>query len=214
MLTEPDDNTLVFYNDHARVMAERYEEVDFSGPVDRFAWYLRRSVRVLEIGTGSGRDAARLLTRGYDVAGIDGSKAMIAAAVSLHPELSGRLTHHALPEPLPFVADSFEGVCSWAVLMHLPPGNLPGVFLDIGRVTAHGGIFAYSVNTQRTGLDESGFDPRGRRFTCLPATEWEQLHRSAGFRTLAIEETDDITGRAGIRWATMWARKEGHPVVV
>jgi SAM-dependent methyltransferase len=201
------DTTLSFYDSNARDMARRYEEVDFDAPVDRFKQHLSPGARILEIGTGSGRDAARLVSGRYDVVGIDGSAAMIAEAISRHPELRGRLLRHRLPEPLPFDDGGFDGVVSWAVLMHLRREALEAVFRDIGRVTAPEGIFAYSVNTERAGLDEEGHDGRKRRFTCLPATGWERLHRAAGFETIEMIESDDITGRPGIRWVTVYARR-------
>ena len=39
------------------------------------------------------------------------------------------------------------------------------------------------------------------------ADAWEHLHEGAGFRTIDLEETDDIVGRPGIRWATFLARR-------
>ena len=201
------DRTLEFYEENAHDMTRRYEQVDFDEPIDRLDRYLTPVARVLEIGTGSGRDASGLLRRGYEVTGIDGNAAMIGEAVSLHPELQGRLTQHRLPKPLPFVDLRFDAVVSWAVLMHLPPADLESVFLDIGRVTAPGGMFAYSVNTERSGLDSRHLDARSRRFTCLPACEWEKLHRAGGFETIELIESDDITGRAGIRWVTVYAGK-------
>ena len=81
------------------------------------------------------------------------------------------------------------------------------VFAEIVRVARAGGLVAYSVNTERAGLDENGDDQKGRHFTSHSAAAWEQIHRHAGLWTVDSWENDDITGRPGIRWATFVCRK-------
>ncbi|MFW6312348.1 MAG: class I SAM-dependent methyltransferase [Spirochaetota bacterium] len=98
------NGTLGFYDSHAREATASYERVDFSPLVDRFAATLGPAGRVLDLGCGSGRDAARLLSGGYDVVAADGSEAMLAEATALHPELAGRTARVVLPGPLPSTA--------------------------------------------------------------------------------------------------------------
>lgn len=203
----PVTRTLRFYDTHAEQATASYERVDFSPIVDRFAAALPPGARVLDLGCGSGRDAARLAAAGYDVTVADGSEAMLASATTLHPELTGRTAHVVLPAPLPFPAAAFGGVMSWAVIMHVHETDVPAVFAELARIVAPGGVLGYSVNTERSGLDAAGDDERGRHFTCFPARSWEKLHEGAGFTTFFAEETDDIVGRAGIRWATFFARR-------
>lgn len=201
------DRTRTFYDTTASRTARNYEAVDFRLLVSKVLSYAPEKAKLLDVGCGSGRDAAFYLEQGYDVTAIDGSRAMLREAERYHPELSGRLLHHELPERLPFDDGAFDIVTSMAVIMHLWEVILPGVFLDIARVTRSGGILAYSVNTERAGLDENGNDDKGRHFTCLSSEEWEKLHVTAGLETLDSWESDDITGRPGIRWATFVCRK-------
>lgn len=201
------DRTLDFYDTNAVSVTEAYEQVEFAGVLRSLIPYFPETGRLLEIGAGSGRDAVFWLNRGYDVTAIDGSHAMLEEASARHPQLNGRITHHVLPAALPFVDCSFDIVVSMAMIMHLAASDLPPVYSDIARVLAKGGICAYSVNTARPGLDASGCDDRGRRFTCFPAVEWEALHVGAGFETVYREENDDVSGRAGIRWVTFVTRK-------
>lgn len=199
--------TLDFYNLNADRMTAAYETVSFSRLVMRFAEGLAPGTRVLDLGCGSGRDAAMLLAAGLDVTATDGSSEMLYHALRLHPELQGRAYHVLLPGTLPFADRSFQGVACWAVIMHLQRYELPLVFSEIARVLDSGGVLAYSVNTQRNGLDDSGTDEAGRHFTCMRPDEWEALHREAGLLTEHVEETDDIAHREGIRWATFFARR-------
>jgi len=201
------NRTLNYYESQALDSSASYEQVNFSRLVDRFAATLRPGTRILDLGCGSGRDAARLTNQGFDVVAADGSQAMIARATELHPELTGRTEHVVLPGRLPFVDSAFNGVTSWAVIMHVPEDGLKVVFGEIARVVAPGGVLGYSVNTERSGLDADGNDLRGRHFTCLTASSWETLHDAVGFQTIHAEESDDIVGRSGIRWVTFFARR-------
>lgn len=132
--------------------------------------------------------------------------AVLKQAEHLDPELRGRTVHSILPHPLPFPDASFQCITSWAVLIHLTLEQLPAALREISRVLSPDGVFAYSVNTARPNLDEHGSDPSGRHFTCLPAAGWERLHHEAGFQTVHMVETDDITGREGVRWVTFTTR--------
>ena len=154
------DKTLLFYDDNAAEMTRRYEEIDFDEPIDTLASHLSPGDRILEIGSGSGRDAARLTGLGYEVTGIEGSAAMIEEAKKLHPELSDKLIHHILPSALPFPDERFDAIMSWAVLMHLRQADLGVMFAEISRVTEPEGLFVYSVNTKRGGLDAEDNDGR------------------------------------------------------
>lgn len=50
--------------------------------------HLPERCTVLEIGSGSGREAAFLTSHGYNVAGIDASANMVADALVRHPKLT------------------------------------------------------------------------------------------------------------------------------
>ncbi len=203
----PMDRTLDFYDTNADTVAATYEQVEFAGVLRSLIPFFPETGCLLEIGAGSGRDAVFWLNHGFDVTAIDGSHAMVEEALKMHPELRGRLTHHVLPAVLPYKDRVFDIVVSMAMIMHLAASEIPLVFTEIARVLSGGGICAYSVNTARSGLDASGYDDSGRRFTCLPAKEWEALHVHAGFETVHREENDDVSGRAGISWVTLVARK-------
>lgn len=199
--------TLDYYDEHAQEVAANYEAVDFGEVRNRFIALLPHRAKIVDIGSGSGRDAAVLVDAGFDVQLVDGSSGLLREAERLHPELSGRTHRVALPGSLPFDDESFDAVSAWAMIMHLERDELPVAFVEIARVCRPGAVFAYSVNTQRSGLDARQRDDRGRHFTCMSPGQWEQLHTAAGFRTETAEETNDIVGRSGIRWVTFVARR-------
>ncbi|MFP4484600.1 MAG: class I SAM-dependent methyltransferase [Spirochaetaceae bacterium] len=196
-------STLRYYDDNAEEIARGYEEVDMGKVVDRVASHLPVGGRILEIGPGSGRDAAHLLSRGFDVYAVDGSGPLLAAAARLHPELNGRLSHCILPEPLPFDDATFDGVISLATLMHLRHRDLPRALAETRRVMRQGGVAVLSVSTQRSGLNDQGTDAEGRHFTILTGEDWVALMRDARFSVRSRRDNADTAGRAGIAWTTL-----------
>ena len=201
------DSTLSFYEANAAEAVADYEAVDFSSVLQPVLEHLSAGARVLEIGCGSGRDAAALLARGCDVTATDASDAMLTQAAARHPELQDRLLRYAVPGPLPFASHSFDAVIAMALIMHLAFEDIGKAFGEIVRVLKPHGIFAYSVNTERVGLDERGYDDRGRYFTCLSTADWEQLHTEAGFETVSLSKERDLIERTGVSWVSFIARR-------
>lgn len=202
------DPTLAYYETNAAGITADYEAVDLSVTLERIVRRLPAAARVLELGAGSGRDAALLLRRGFEVTALDGSQAMAERAASLHPELAGRIRVHRLPAPLPFADAAFDAVLSLATLMHLPAAAIADVLTECRRVLCPGGTLAVSVPTERPGLDEAGRDDRGRHFTVMDADAWAAAIRDTGFEAVEEWSSADAAGRGGIRWWTaMWRAK-------
>ena len=93
-----DQATVDYYNANAAACAAKYESADMSHLDHLLLRHLpEKAARVLELGFGSGREAAFLLQNGHDVRAIDASAGMVEEALRRHPELSGRLSCVALP---------------------------------------------------------------------------------------------------------------------
>lgn len=160
---------------------------------------------VLDVGCGTGRDAAYLLKRGKHVIGIDGSEAMLAAArqifaaAKLDPE--GRLHHAALPDLGIFEDARFDGLLCNAVLMHLPEESLFDTVYSLKRVLRSGGTLLLTIPESRPGIDpKTHRDAGGRLYTGLPAAKLQLLFERVGFRLESSEVVDDPLGRDGYIW--------------
>ncbi len=109
-----DDATLEFYARHAAVYAASGDTEP--GPqLLNFLAALQPGARILELGSGSGRDAAHMIARGFDVVPTDGS-----------PELA-REAERRLGRPVRLLQfeqlderSAFDGVFASASLLHVP----------------------------------------------------------------------------------------------
>ena len=92
-----DTTTINFYESNATEISQRYEGA--ASPVERyFQTAFLPGSKILDIGAGSGRDAARLITNGYDAYATDPSPALLQASIAVHPELQNRFAIASLPE--------------------------------------------------------------------------------------------------------------------
>lgn len=193
--------TVEYYEKNAAELSARYESVSLDSFHQTLTGYFDPGSCLLDVGCGSGRDAARAIASGFDVAAIDASLKLLSEARKLHPELDGRLFQLTLPCQLPFADKTFTGFYSVACLMHLHSDDLRSVLGEIRRVVRFGGLV--SVPACRPDVNSSGLDDKGRIFNMMPVSEWLRLFAASGFAGTAGPEEPDSLGRDGISWVTI-----------
>ncbi|WP_019955993.1 class I SAM-dependent methyltransferase [Yoonia vestfoldensis] len=152
-----------YYDRHATIFIATTRDVDMSDARERFLAAVparaNGPARILDAGSGSGRDALALRVLGYDVKAFDASPAMVAATQA----------HAAVETRLMCFEDfawehSFEGIWACASLLHVSDADLSGV---VDRLAAHlvpGGALYLSFK-RGTGARVKD----GRRFTDMTA---------------------------------------------
>ena len=217
-----DSVTLDCYNTQAATYAARYEAADLSSLHRLLLRHLPARCRVLELGCGSGRDAAFLHAHGYAVTATDASPAMLTLATQLHPELTPHLHLLSFPRsdtlslggeragvrvdsisptancPLP---TGFPALLSVAMLMHIPDQELFECATQMRDLLTDDGLLVLQLSLGRGGLSQ-GRDYAGRLYNERPPEEVQFLFERLGFRLIAREESPDFMNR-DIQWYTL-----------
>lgn len=205
--TELSNSTLLYYENKASELSLRYE----SARLDAFHQTLHASVeagaKIIEIGCGSGRDAARALAHGYDIVAIDGSAALLSEASRLHPELAGRLICVKLPAELKFSDNSFDGFFSVACFMHFTLPEIRLILAEVARVLKKGAPGLVSLPASRGDVNNDGIDEHGRIFNLMSSKDWINVFEECGFVADAGFEEADSLGRPNISWVTFLLKK-------
>ena len=193
------EHTLEYYESNYRDAAQRYEQVDSTLFLRELPIWVPNRGKILDLGCGSGRDAAFLLREEYDVYGIDGSAQMIDEARRLHPELENRLIHQVLPSTLPFDDDYFDAVVSIALLMHFDVQAIEKMCREIRRVLDPHGVFWLSIrlnnNPHENEHELERRDESNRFFLDLSTDRWKKLIEQFGFYCKKFYTDDDALGR-------------------
>ena len=128
-----------FYDTHTEQFLKDTRDVDMKALRDRFLAALpgktTYTTRILDAGTGSGRDARAFWEMGYQVHAFDASRAMVKAARD----------HACLPVRQMQFEDfacehAFEGIWACASLLHVRRPDLPAVMHHLASHLVPGGI--------------------------------------------------------------------------
>jgi SAM-dependent methyltransferase len=101
---------------------------------------------VLELGCGTGHDAARLAGEGYAVTALDLSGEAVVRAEARYGSLAAFRVAD-MSRPLPFPDGSFDAVMSNVAMHMFPDRATRAVFAEVGRVVRAGGLFVFHVNS-------------------------------------------------------------------
>jgi SAM-dependent methyltransferase len=156
---------------------------------------------VLDIGAGTGRDAAALAALGHTVLAVEPTAALREAGQRLHA--SPRLTwlDDALPD-LPLLAargERFDLVMLVAVLMHLDAAERARAMAPLAAAVAPGGLLYMTVR--------HGPVPPGRRMFEIGDDEIQALAAVHGLKLAQQSSHGDMLGRASVRWSALAFRR-------
>ena len=196
-----DRATLEYYNRNAAEAAAKYRSIDLNRWRQQFQEAFPAGSRVLDVGTGSGRDLALLLRMACDAYGLEPTEGMRTEATRAFPELAGRIFPFALPVPEDAdTGGAFDGILCSAVLMHVPEAELSEAALSLKRLLRPNGRLLIYVPASKLGLGAEDRDQTGRLFRVLHAENLVQLFERLGFQLLRKWEEPDRLGRPGITW--------------
>ena len=195
--------TRTYYDNHAPRLAKTYESLEAARLNAWFADSLPDAPAcVLDVGAGSGRDAAWLAGRGYDVVAVEPSPAMVREAARYHPQAP---IHWIEGDSLPGLertlrlGKAFDFILLSAVWMHVSPGERLRAFRKLVSLMKPGGRLAISLR--------HGPGAEGQTLHPVSAAEIEALCRAHGaYVERAHHEVPDLGGRAEVTWTQLIIR--------
>ena len=158
--------------------------------------------RVLDIGSGTGRDAAALDAMGHDVVAVEPTAELRAAAIVLHDSPRIVWLDDSLPElkHLDFCAKAFDVVLLSAVWMHLDDEQRRRAMPRVAGFVKPGGLLYVSLR--------HGPVPSGRRMFEVTAAETIELAEAEGLQpVLRKEDQDSFFQRADVSWTRLAFRR-------
>ncbi|WP_217807913.1 class I SAM-dependent methyltransferase [Oceanibacterium hippocampi] len=157
-----------------------------------------RPGRALDIGAGTGRDAAALAARGHRVVAVEPVREFRERARLVHPDPAIEWLDDALPElsRLAWRDVSFDIVMLTAVWMHLDAAERARAMPVIAGLLAPGGLLTLTIR--------HGTVPPGRRMFEVGTAETLGLAAANGLATRRVLENQAaIIPRPGIRWTRL-----------
>jgi SAM-dependent methyltransferase len=188
------------YAEEADALVGQYESITFA-EAHRYALHLIPSApcRVLDIGAGTGRDAAAFAAMGHAVVAVEPTAELRARAAALHPSPRIEWLDDGLPDLARLVGrggDGFDVVMLTAVWMHLDGEQRRRAMPRVAGLVRGGGVAIFSLR--------HGPVPPGRRMFDVSAEETAELAAAEGMGlALRLDGRADDLGRPGVRWTRL-----------
>ena len=189
------------YDKLARTLVPDYESLAFETFHEPVLDLLPEAAcRILDVGAGTGRDAAWFAARGHTVVAVEPSAEMRAAGRELHSSSDIRWMDDALPA-LDKVLRSkltFDLVWLSAMWMHVPPSARARAFRKLVSLMSPGGSMMVSLR--------QGPLPAERPMESVTAADVEVFAKRHGLQTVRVERYPDAEARPGVSWEAVWFR--------
>jgi SAM-dependent methyltransferase len=191
------------YGETAHSLVNRYEGLAFAD-VHRDILHLFPTTpsRVLDIGAGTGRDAAAFASLGHTVAAVEPTPELRAHGQRLHGEAAIVWIDDSLPDldKVHARGERFDLVMLTAVWMHLDPGQRERAMGRVAGLLRPGDLM--------TLLMRHGPVPEGRRMFEISAAETSALAARHGLATIHDSERPPLLGGSEVWWSRLAFRAQ------
>jgi len=168
----------------------------------------RRPCRILDVGAGTGRDAAWLAERGHEVVAAEPVAAFRAAAAALHPHPGLGFVDDRLPDLERLVGSGarFEFVLLVGVWQHLRPGEHAAALGALAKLTMPGGRLLLSLRHGPGAAGRACFPTAPERVVSLAAPKGLEL-----VARRAAPSLQPVNRAAGVTWTWLCFDKGADP---
>lgn len=192
------------YAEEADSLVSSYESISFEDIYTPVLDILPQGGRALDIGAGTGRDAAALARRGFLVHAAEPTAELRAHAQRLHPDPAITWIDDALPDLARLHAGEtrFDLIIMTAVWMHLDEEERARALPRVAHLLTPDGRLFITVR--------KGPVPLGRRMFHIPIDPLTAAASEAGLVLLRRYEYDDRLGRQDVRWTMLAFERENR----
>jgi len=189
------------YAEEARELFKRYETVP-AKEAHRAVLHLIPPApgNILDIGSGTGRDAAWFAALGHRVVAVEPTDAMRIPAMALHPSTAIEWLDDSLPDLalLRTRGEKFELVMLTAVWMHLDEAQRRRAMPHLAALARKDGTVIMKIR--------HGPVPAGRRMFEITPEETIELARTQGLHpvlNVRMESNQEANRLAGVSWTNL-----------
>ena len=191
------DTTLSWYRDNAIQYAEETRNSLVLDALWEFLSRMKEGGTILDYGSGSGRDSAYFINKGFSVDSLDGSAEMKAQAERLFGIKVKLSSFLSLEEK-----DKYDGIWAQASILHLEEHDLRVALTLIERALKRDGVF-YSSFRKGEG---DGYE-NGRWFTNMTERRFLSF-LPASLYVEKIWESQDVRPGVNRTWLSIICRKK------
>ena len=200
------NSTIQYYSTNADRFYKKYKQLPFEEINSLWIQLIPSGkLRVLDVGAGSGRDAAWFAKKGHEVIAVEPADGLRGLAEKKHSNYSIQWMKDGLPglQKIRRLRLKFELILLNAVWMHITPKHKEESFDTLINLLSEGGKLMITLR--------HGTSPDKR--IMHPVCKKELIHFS---ETKKIEllldiKSDDLFGRTGVSWETIvYCRSQGE----
>jgi len=176
-------------------IAEQYLEkrtmksTDFA-LLDDFVQQLQPYAKVLDAGCGAGIPVTRVLSENFDITGVDFSEKQIELAKKNVPDATFICQDMT---QLDFPAQSFDGICSYYAIIHIPRKEHRALLENFYRVLKPGGITLLCLGADDVPDDTHSFHNIQMYWSHFDAATYKLMLKEIGFSILSSKIVPDET---------------------
>jgi SAM-dependent methyltransferase len=184
----------------AQILCEKYESGSFETIHANWLPLLRvTGGRAIDVGAGSGRDAAGLASRGWDVLAVEPSIDMLREAIQRHPQQGIRWIQDYLPTLGSVVSERqrFDLILCNAVWMHLDAAERAIAMKTLRKLGGRGGLLVITLRHPP--------DPQRHMFDVSPqeTIDLGLLHSLKVMRCMTGNDPVLQWQRSNLSWSTI-----------
>tara|TARA_R110002153_G_scaffold8690_1_gene36913 strand:- start:473 stop:2179 length:1707 start_codon:yes stop_codon:yes gene_type:complete len=192
-------NNITYYSKQAESLSAQYDNVSFTDVHSDWLRHLPDKGWALDVGAGSGRDAAYLANKGLSVVAVEPAEGMRSLARSKNPQPNIHWLDDTLPELQKVFAlqIKFDLILLSAVWMHIAPSQRERTFRKLSSLLKPNGKLVISLRHGECHDERVMYE--------VSTSEQAQLASKFGlsYELATAQVATDKLGRDGVSWQTV-----------